>query len=173
LNALTVGAAQLGLRRGDYLSGGRSGLRWRSWTHRCLSMGRRRGTRADQPVGKAFRRGFGLPAEQPECLVKPIDKVDDVIASPFCVGGDLPGEIRALNGNRRNQPRRQSAQCEKRNCEKERNGLSASKRSARHFRHQRIEQIGKNCGDRHRDQNWLEKTDDASAGPDDGGNNDH
>src|SRR5262249_19857720 len=102
----------------------------------------------------------------------PIDKIDDVIPSPFSVGGDLPGEIRALNGNRRNEPCRQSAQCKKRNGEKQRNGLGPSKRSARHFRHERIEQIRKNCGDRNRDQNWLEKTNDAGAGPDHGGKDD-
>ena len=111
-------------------------------------------------------------AQQPECLVEPIDKIDDVIPSPFGVGRDLPGEIRALNRDRRNEPCRQSAQCKKRNCEKQRNCLGASKCPARHFRHQRIEQIGKNCSDRHRDQNRLEKTDDAGAGPNHGANDD-
>ena len=84
----------------------------------------------------------------------------------------MPGEIRALNRDRRNEPCCQPTRCKKRNCEKQRYSLGASKRSARHFRDQRIEQIGKNCGDRHRDQNRLEKTDDAGAGPDHGGNDD-
>src|SRR5215217_7047909 len=47
--------------------------------------------------------------------------------------------------DRRNEPCCQSAQCEKSNCENQRYSLRPSKRSARHLRHQRIEQICKNC----------------------------
>src|SRR5262249_34338647 len=60
--------------------------------------------------------------------------------------------------------------CKKRDCEKQKDRLSASKRSARHFRHQRIEQISKNRGNRHRDQNGLKKADDIGRSPDEGSN---
>src|SRR5262249_11988542 len=107
LNALTFGAAQLGLGRRDYLSIRRGGLRRGGRTRGRLSVRGGRWPRADQEIGKTFRRGFGLScAKQSECLVKPIDKIDDVIPCPFGVRGNLPGEIRALNGDRRNEPSR-------------------------------------------------------------------
>src|SRR5262249_26538585 len=63
--------------------------------------------------------------------------------------------------------------CQKCNCEQQRDCPGASQRSARHFRHQRVKQISKNRSDRHRDQDWLEKTDDTRASPDHGGEDHH
>src|SRR6201997_4543349 len=109
-------------------------------------------------------RGWPSPA-------KPIHRLEHVIPRPFCIRGDLPREIPALKGYRRNEPRRQPAQGEKGNGEEQRDCLGATKGSARHFCHERIEQIAKNHGDRHRDQDWLEETGDTGSSPDDGSKN--
>src|SRR5262249_44079768 len=172
LNALTFGAAQLWLARGD-LSSGRN-VRRCACTCLCLSVRRGRWTRPDQQVGETFGGGSRLSfAEEAECLVEPKVHIDDVMPSAFSVGGDLPCEVCALNGDRRNEPCRQPAQGEKGNGEEQRDCLGATKRSARHFCDERIEQIAKNHGDGHRDQDWLKETDHTGSGPDDGSKNHH
>ena len=121
-------------------------------------MGRGRWTGADQKVGKILRRRFRLSgAEQSECPVKPIDR--DRRCNPALVrcrwgfAWQNSRSERISSGRAMPQP----AQCKKRNCKQQGDCLGASQRSARHFRHQRVEQIGKNRSDRHRDQDWLRK----------------
>src|SRR6266568_6850758 len=104
-------------------------------------------------------------AEQSECVVESIDKIDGVVPCSFSVRRNLPRKVRALDRDRWDKPGAQSSQRKKGNGKNKSHGFRAAERPARHFRHQRIEQISENHGDGHRDQDWLEKTDDICSGP--------
>src|SRR2546421_12069295 len=54
---------------------------------------------------------------------------------------------------------------QKRQWQKEEHRLGATERPARHFCHQRVQQISQNNRDGHWDQDRLEETNDISAGP--------
>src|SRR5206468_2269735 len=54
----------------------------------------------------------------------------------------------------------------KRNREYESHSFRPIQCSARHFRHERVEQISEDHSDGYRDQNWLEETNDIGRRPD-------
>src|SRR6516165_10078979 len=95
-------------------------------------------------------------AEQSECLVESIDKIDHVIACSVGISRDLLGKICALDRDGWYKPRAQSSQSEKANHENKSHRRGATERAARHFRQQRVEQIHENHGDGDGDQDWLE-----------------
>src|SRR5206468_6168626 len=104
-------------------------------------------------------------AEEAEGLIESIDHVHNVVAGPLGISGYLPREIRALYRDGRYEPGCQSTESEKGDGEKKSHRLCATERPARHFCHQRVQQISQNHRDGHRDQDRLEETNDISAGP--------
>ena len=86
-------------------------------------------------------------AEQSECVVESIDKIDGVVPCSFSVRGNLPRKVRALDRDRGDKPGGQSSQRKKGNSENKSHGFRTAERPARHSRHQRVEQISKNHGD--------------------------
>ena len=105
-------------------------------------------------------------AEQSECVVESIDKIDGVVPCSFSVRGNLPRKVRALDRDRGDKPGGQSSQRKKGNSENKSHGFRTAERPARHSRHQRVEQISKNHGDGYGDQDRLEEANDVGCCPD-------
>lgn len=111
-------------------------------------------------------------AKQSERVVESIDKINGVVSHFFSVRGNLPRKVRALDRDRGDEPGAQSSQRKKGNRENKSHGFRSTECPARHSRHQWIEQVGKNHGDRYRDKDRLKEGDDGGRGPDRSGDND-
>src|SRR4029077_9861153 len=169
LNALAFGGAQLWRARRDCFRCRRSARGFWGGRDSRLRMRRRRWSRSDEPVCKTCRCRFRpATAEESERLIESIDRIHDVIASSFSIGRDLSREVRALYRNGRDEPRGQSTERKKGDGEEKSHRLGATERPARHFRHQRVQQISKNYSNGHRDQDRLKEANDIGAGPNHG-----
>src|SRR6266581_2385323 len=111
-------------------------------------------------------------AEQSECVVESIDKIDGVVPCSFSVRRNLPRKVRALDRDRWDKQGGQSSQRKKGNGKNKSHGFRAAERPARHSRHQRVEQISEDHGDGYGDQDRLEEANDVGRGPDHCAHND-
>src|SRR6202011_1898105 len=96
-----------------------------------------------------------------KCSIVLNDQIDDAIARRLSVSRKLLREIRALHRDRRHDPSSKSNEREKHNDEEKSDCFCAAKPAFAHPRHERIEQISKDGGDRDGNQNRLKKTNDA------------
>ena len=103
----------------------------------------------------------------PKGAVVSEDEIDDPIARLQGVLRQLAGDAGRLHGNDRRKPCDQNANGKKGDREKRQNRLRPPQSVLGHFCDQRIEEIGEDDSDRHRNQDRLKESDHVGRDPDD------